>query len=58
MSHEVYYVTQSAACVISRCKLAPAKYKLADVNWHWHNTNVVIIWCLHKVFEENKFRLK
>ena len=23
---------------------------------HLHNTNAIIIWCLHKVFQENKLR--
>ena len=41
----------------SGCKLANAQYKLADVNQHLHNTNVIIIWHLQEVFQENKLRL-
>ena len=41
----------------SGCKSAPAQCRQVDISQHLHNTNVIIIWCLHKIFQENKLRL-
>ena len=37
--------------------ITSAQCRQADVNQHLHNTNVIIIWCLHKVCQENNTKI-